>query len=55
MCGELCVDMCMCTRNYMCMLGVCAVDMCVLDMCKTFTMDNRSKQVVRVGPVAVLF
>ena len=55
MCGELCVDVCMCTRNCMHMFGVstcCAVDMCVPDMCNTFTKHNRSEQVVRVGAAA---
>ena len=55
-CGNLCVDVCMCTLNCMCMFGVsahCAVDLCVLDTCNTFTNHNRSEQVVRVGAAAL--
>ena len=55
MCGELCVDVRICTCNCMHMFGVsahCAVDMCVLDKCNTFTKHNGSGQVVRIGVAA---
>ena len=55
MCGELCVDVCMCKRNCRHIVGVfahCAVDICVLDMCNTLTKHIVSGQVVRVGAEA---
>ena len=54
----MCMDVCMCTHNFMHMFGVSAhfaVDMCVLDMCNTFTKHIGSRQVVRVGAAAPRF
>ena len=54
LCGELCVVVCMCTRNCMHTFGVsarCAVDVCS-GLCNTCTKHNGCGQVVQVGAAA---